>query len=81
MKTKAQLIAQCKLENPTMVQTINDVEITLSATEYDAACETWAEMQLVQQSAAAAQESTAAAKSALLERLGMTADEAALLLQ
>lgn len=44
--TKAELIAQCKAENPTMVENINGVERTLTAEEYDNAAEKWAEMQL-----------------------------------
>ena len=44
--SKADLIAQCKAANPTMVENINGVERTLSAKEYDLAAEKWAEMQL-----------------------------------
>lgn len=81
MKTKAQLIAQCKTENPTMVQTINDVVVILNDAEYEAACEAWAEMQLEHQKAIFAAEAEEITKTALLERLGITADEAALLLK
>ena len=80
MKIKAELIAQCKAENPTMVQTINGEEIVLSKVKYDAACEAWAEMILEQQAAKAEEEAKAKAKAALLNRLGITADEALLLL-
>jgi hypothetical protein len=44
--TKAELIAQCKAANPTMVENINGVERTLTAEEYNFAAEKWAEMQL-----------------------------------
>jgi hypothetical protein len=44
--TKAELIAQCKAANPTMVENINGVERTLTAQEYNLAAEKWAEMQL-----------------------------------
>ena len=81
MKTKAQLIAQCKTENPTMVQTINGVEVKLNESEYEAACEAWAEMQLEHQKAISTEEAEKITKTALLERLGITADEAALLLK
>lgn len=80
MKTKAQLIAQCKAENPTMAQIINGEEIVLNAAEYDAACEAWAEMKLEHQSKEAELQEKATTKSALLDRLGITAEEAALLL-
>jgi hypothetical protein len=80
MKTKAQLIAQCKAENPTMVQTVNGEEIELTGAEYNAACEAWAEMKLAQQANQAELEAKASEKTVLLARLGITADEAALLL-
>jgi hypothetical protein len=80
MKTKAQLIAQCKAENPTMTQTINGEQIVLDAAEYEAACEAWAEMKLAQQTKQAELDATAASKTALLTKLGISADEAALLL-
>lgn len=80
MKTKAQLIAQCKAENPTMVQSINGEEIVLTAAQYNAACEAWAEMKLEHQSKEAELEAKAIQKAALLERLGVSAEEAALLL-
>jgi hypothetical protein len=44
--TKAELIAQCKAANPTMIENINGVERTLTAEEYDHAAEKWAESQL-----------------------------------
>lgn len=81
MKTKAQLIAQCKAENPTMVQTVNGEEIELIGAEYNAACEAWAEMQLDHQKAISEAQSKEVSKIALLERLNITADEAALLLK
>ena len=37
MTTKAELIAQCKAENPTMTATINDEQIQLNAAEYEKA--------------------------------------------
>jgi hypothetical protein len=80
MKTKAQLIAQCKAENPTMVQIVNGEEIELTGAEYNAACEAWAEMQLAQQAHQAEVEAKASEKTALLARLGITAEEATLLL-
>jgi hypothetical protein len=80
MKTKAEFIAQCKAENPTMIQTLNGEKIVVDDAEYNAACDSWADMQIVNQTLEAEISEKAAAKAALLERLGITADEAALLL-
>jgi hypothetical protein len=80
MTTKTQLIAQCKSENPTMVQTINEIDLPLDKAEYDKACADWADMKLAQEANALALANAAADKTALLERLGITGQEAALLL-
>lgn len=80
MKTKAQFIEQCKAENPTMVQTLNDVKFELTEAEYNNACEAWAESKYLLQTLEAEAEAKATAKAALLERLGITAEEATLLL-
>jgi len=80
MKTKNQLIQECKDNNPTMVQIINDVEIELTGKEYEKACNDWAEMRLVQLTFEAEVEAKVLAKSALLAKLGITEDEANLLL-
>ena len=80
MQTKDELIAECKLQNPTMIQIVNDVKIELTGADYDQACADWAEMRLVQLANDAEQQTQVDAKAALLERLGITAEEAALLL-
>jgi hypothetical protein len=80
MKTKNELIQECKETNPIMVQTINGVEIELTGADYDQACSDWADMKLAQLTLEAEIESKATAKAALLDRLGITADEAKLLL-
>jgi hypothetical protein len=80
MTTKADLIAQCKTENPTMTATINGVETLLSDAEYEAACSDWAEMRIAQIADENAKAQVAADKVALLAKLGITADEAKLLL-
>jgi hypothetical protein len=80
MTTKTELIAQCKAENPTMVQIVNGEKIELIGAEYDKACADWADMKLVQEANELALTSAAADKAALLERLGITAEEANLLL-
>lgn len=69
MTTKSELIAQCKAENPTMISTINGVEIELTAAEYDKACNDWAEMRLIQIAKEKADEVAKAAKEAAQAKL------------
>ena len=80
MKTKNELIQECKDANPVIVQTINGVEIELTGAAYDKACADWADMKLAQFKDQAEIETKIAAKSALLEKLGISEDEAKLLL-
>ena len=80
MTTKSELIAQLKAENPTMTATINGEEIQLSQAEYETACSNWADMRLAQIAAEADRAKAKADKEALLAKLGITADEAKLLL-
>jgi hypothetical protein len=75
MTTKADLVAQCKEENPTMTALINGVETLLSDAEYEAACADWAEMRLIQIADENAKAQAEADKVALLAKLGLTADE------
>ncbi len=80
MTTKAELIAQCKAENPTMTATINDEQIELTQAEYEKAASDWADMRLVHIAQEAEALKAEADKAALLAKLGITADEAKLLL-
>lgn len=80
MTTKAELIAQCKAENPTMTATINDETIQLNAADYEKACSDWADMRLGQIADDAAKAQAASDKAVLLEKLGISNDEAKLLL-
>jgi hypothetical protein len=75
MTTKAELIAQCKAENPKMVATILGEEIELSAEEYEKAANDWADMRLIQIADENAKAQAEADKVALLVKLGITADE------
>ena len=43
-----ELIAQCKADNPTMKQTVNNETFILSAEEYEQAVKDWASMRLEQ---------------------------------
>jgi hypothetical protein len=82
MTTKSEIIAGIKLENPTL-KTGNDEDgyTELLKAEYDATISLWADDILAQLAAEAEAEITAEQKAALLARLGITADEAKLLLQ
>ena len=80
MTTKAQYLTQIKTENPTITKSINGENIVLDAAEYDATCEAWATMKTEQDAHVAAEADKAKQKQALLDRLGITAAEAALLL-
>jgi hypothetical protein len=80
MKTKAQFITECKAANPTMTQIVNGQEVVLSVEEYEKTVNAWADSQIAIQEFEADKAAKEASKSELLERLGITADEAALLL-
>jgi hypothetical protein len=80
MKTKTELIKECKELNLTMKQIINGIETELSGKDYEKACSDWADMRLTQLIFEAEVEAKALAKSALLIKMGITEDEAKLLL-
>jgi hypothetical protein len=77
---KTQIIEQLKSEYPTLTKGINDEVIELDATEYEATIDAWADAQLLKLAKQAEAEAKAEAKAELLERLGITEDEARLLL-
>ena len=78
--TKQQLINQFKLEFPTLTKQVNNDVIPLEQDEYEATLASWADVQLAQEAETAKAQADATAKAALLDRLGITADEAKLLL-
>ena len=82
--TKTQKIAALKLENPALTKQINGESVELNAEEYAQTIESWADAVMAKEDAQAAKdakaEADAIAKAALLDRLGITAEEAALLL-
>jgi hypothetical protein len=81
MTTKTQMIAILKKENPTLQVGDDERGYTLlSESEYEAQIELWANNRLAKEAEAAAKAQTAAAKADLLTKLGITADEAGLLL-
>lgn len=81
MTTKTQMIAILKKENPTLQVGDDERGYTLlSESDYEAQIELWANNRLAKEAEAAAKAQTAIAKADLLTKLGITADEAALLL-
>ena len=81
MTTKTEMVAIIKAENPTL-QIGNDEKgyTQLSAADYEAQIAEWAEARLAKEAKAAAAEQAVTDKAALLAKLGITADEAKLLL-
>ena len=81
MTTKTELIAELKNNYPTLRSgSEEDGYVELSAEKYEATIEEWADNKLIELNEIAVQESKVAAKAALLAKLGITEDEAALLL-
>ena len=81
MTTKAQAIAALKKEYPTL-RTGNEERgyTDLSPADYEAQIDIWADTQLADEASAEAADQAATDKASLLERLGISADEAKLLL-
>lgn len=81
MTTKQEMINLLKIEFPTLQIGDDDAGYTqLSADEYEATISLWADARLAKETQALEAEAQEAAKSALLAKLGITADEAKLLL-
>jgi hypothetical protein len=76
MTTKTEAIAALKKEYPTL-RTGDDERgyQDLSAAEYEATIEKWADNQLADEAKTAEAEQAATDKAALLAKLGITADE------
>jgi hypothetical protein len=79
--TKAQIIARLKTEYPEL-KTGNDYDgyVVMPKTEYDKTIDNWADNELAELSKQAEAEAKATARQAILDRLGLTAEEAQLLL-
>ena len=81
MTTKTEMIALLKAENPTLRIGNDDEGYTdLSAADYEATIDQWADARFAKEAKAAQIKADAAAKEALLDKLGITNDEAKLLL-
>jgi hypothetical protein len=81
MTTKKQMIEIIKAENPTLqVGDDKNGYTELSAEEYDAVINEWADARIVKEKLQAEAETKEAERLAILNRIGLTADEAKLLL-
>jgi hypothetical protein len=81
MTTKEDMIAIIKAENPTLqVGNDDDGYTQLSATDYEATIAKWVDARLAKEAKAAEAAQAATDKAALLAKMGLTADEAKLLL-
>jgi hypothetical protein len=77
MATKLELIKQFKDENPKIYNNVNGVQTEVIGNDYDALIESWADFEIAK---IAKEKAEADAKQAILDRLGLTADEVTLLL-
>ena len=79
--TLNQIIAELKEANPTLQTGSNETGYTeLTKAEYEATIKEWAQNRLAKLEKIQAETDKATAKAALLDRLGITAEEATLLL-
>ena len=82
MTTKKQMIEIIKLENPDGLQVGDEINgyIKLNQKEAEIVFEQWAEARIEKELRKAEAESRAEQRQAILDRLGLTADEAKLIL-
>jgi hypothetical protein len=80
MKTKQDIVIELKKQNPTIVSNINGEEIKLTGDEYETAIQNAAQMKLEQLLKEEEDNAKEIARAALLSKLGITAEEAQLLL-
>jgi hypothetical protein len=73
-------IAALKAQYPTLTKGVNDEVFELTAKEYEATIAEWAQNELDADAAKLEKQALVAQKEALLAKLGLTAEEATLLL-
>jgi hypothetical protein len=78
--TKLQKIKELKTEYPILTKQINDEVVELDSVEYEATIAAWADVLLAKETEKTEAEAKIQVKSDLLDRLGITEDEAKLLL-
>ena len=80
MKTKQDIVIELKKQNPTIVSNINGEEIKVIGDEYETAIQNAAQMKLEQLLKEEEDNAKEIARAELLSKLGITAEEAKLLL-
>ena len=81
MTTKEEIIASFKLKNPTLRTGSEETGyVDLTSEEYEATIEQWADTLIAEETKLTEEKQKATEKAELLARLGITAEEAALLL-
>ena len=78
--TKEEIVAKLKEDFPTLNKTFDGIESEMTPEEYENQIQTWADLEIEKIQKVEEAETNAAAKQALLDRLGLTAEEAKLLL-
>lgn len=78
--TKAEKIAALKAEYPTLTKGVGDEIVEMDAKEYAETISRWADTLLAEEAAQAIEAQKVANREALLTRLGISNDEAKLLL-
>lgn len=78
--TKDEIIARLKTEFPTLTKSFDGVDFPMSSDEYDTQIELWADIEIEKAAEVEAEALKATEKQAILDRLGITADEAKLIL-
>jgi hypothetical protein len=77
---KKQIIAELELKYPTLKKSVDGETIDLDTKEYEATILSWADAELKKLNDIAEAEAKATQRQAILDRLGLSADEAKLLL-
>ena len=80
MKTLNEIIADLKKEYPKLTEQTNGEISELTTADYQAKIQEWAKSRFEKQNTATEIEAKASAKAALLTQLGITAEQAKLLL-
>ena len=75
MKTKTELIAQFKLENPTLSFGVNDQVFEMDEAQYEATIESWADAVLAKQQAQIDAVNARQVKISAYEKLGLSEAE------
>jgi ribosome assembly protein YihI (activator of Der GTPase) len=78
--SKLTKIQQLKKEYPIITKQVNEEIIEIDLDEYEATLDAWADAIIVMESKQAELDNKISARTELLQRLGITADEAKLLL-